>query len=272
MTVVLGGEGRLGSALRGILPAATYLSRSDLDLADTNAIQPTLAAMAPTAVINCAAYTAVDDAEDDEDAATAVNCTAVGELASFAERHNITFVTFSTDYVFDGSATVPYVESDPPRPVNAYGRSKACGEALALARHPGVLVVRTSWLLSGTQGDFITKIVTGAKEGTMKVVHDQHGSPTIVDDLAVAVLEAVDLGLTGVVHLVNEGPATWFDVASAVVEVSGGPPGRIVACSTDEFPTRARRPAYSVLGSEVPSRPRLPHWRDSLAKAVGRSV
>jgi dTDP-4-dehydrorhamnose reductase len=273
MTLVLGASGQLGSAMRNAFPEAQFLTRSDLDLTDIRLIQPVLASHAPKAIINCAAYTDVETAEAEESAAIAVNCTAVGEMAAYAAGTGIPFVTFSTDYVFDGTATRPYVESDARNPINAYGRSKACGEERALTAYPDTLVIRTSWLISGTGNDFVGKILRLVQDKPIKVIDEQTGSPTTVDDLAAATARALQVEATGLLHLVNSGTATWYDLARAAAELAGLDRNRITPCSSDEFPTVARRPEYSVLGSErleaLELAP-LPHWRDSLPSVIER--
>ena len=273
MTLIIGATGQLGTAIRGLLPGATLLTRSELDLVDTAAIRSALDECSPTAIINCGAFTDVDAAEGDEPTATAVNCTAVGEMAVYAADHDIPLVSFSTDYVFDGTATSPYVESSPRNPVGAYGRSKACGERLALSSFPDALVIRTSWLISGMGTDFVSRIVRLASQKPIKVVTDQRGSPTVVDDLAAATVHALDIGVTGLLHLVNDGEATWFGLAVAAAELHGLDPALITPCTSAEFPTPARRPGYSLLASERRSdlglRP-LPHWRESLPLVMRR--
>ncbi|HHC08660.1 MAG TPA: NAD(P)-dependent oxidoreductase, partial [Actinobacteria bacterium] len=160
MIVVLGAGGQLGSAfLRLLGRRATGLTRADLDLTDLDTISQVLDRLAPELVVNCAAYTAVDAAEDDEATARRVNAEAVEVLARWTHRAGAKLVTFSTDYVFDGTKETPYVESDPPRPINVYGETKRAGEVAALATDPEALVVRTSWLLSSTHPNFVTTIL-----------------------------------------------------------------------------------------------------------------
>jgi dTDP-4-dehydrorhamnose reductase len=268
--LVTGGSGQLGTAFRRLLDDGAFPTRSELDLSRPGTLADRLRGFDPDAVINCAAYTAVDAAEDDEGLATVVNGDAVGVLAGYAARRGIPFVTFSTDYVFDGTATQPYVESSPTNPVNAYGRSKQAGEVAAL-RHPGSLVVRTSWVISGTHPNFVATMLRLAAQRELRVVDDQHGCPTVASDLAAAVLHALDSGVTGVLHLANRGATTWFDLARAAVAEAGLDPERISACTTAEYPTRARRPVYAVLASErlveLEIDP-LPEWRESLPTVV----
>ncbi len=271
MIVVTGGDGQLGTAFRSLLTEAVFLTRSDLDLADTRSIRPTLEALDPELVINCAAFTAVDLAEEQHDLARLVNANAVGEMGWMCADHSIPFVTFSTDYVFGGESDRPWVESDQIAPINAYGSTKADGETAALQTHPDALVIRTSWLISGTHANFVSTILALASEQELKVVDDQKGSPTMAADLAGATLQALDVGATGLLHLVNQGSATWFDLAKAAVELAGLDADRVDACTTAEYPTAARRPAYSVLESERAAGlgvAALPDWRDSLPGVV----
>ncbi len=222
MIVVLGAGGQLGTAFRSVYPDARFVDRAGLDLTDTGAIAGRLAPLSPTALVNCAAYTAVDRAEAEQDMAHLVNGEAVAALARFAAATGIPLVTYSTDYVFPGDGTTPYVESDPTDPINAYGRSKLAGEIAALDLHPGTLVIRTSWVVSGTHPNFVATMLRLARRGEpWRVVDDQLGCPTVAGDLAAATAEAVDAGVTGILHMTNAGATTWFELARA-----DAPPGR----------------------------------------------
>ena len=268
--LIVGSTGQLGTAFAGLLPSADQVDLPEMDLTDLTSIAPFIESQNPSLIINCAAYTAVDAAEDNIDLATVINGHAVAELARVADQLSVPFVTYSTDYVFDGTGTRPYLESDPVSPVNAYGASKLVGEGAALD-YSKSLVVRTSWLVSGTHQNFIATMLRLARKQTLSVVDDQHGRPTIAADLAVATLAALDVGASGILHLANEGPTTWFELARAAVALGGGDPASIQPCTTSEYPTRAKRPAYSVLGSERLSTlgiPPLPHWSVSLPDVV----
>ena len=198
-------------------------------------------AVQATAVVNCAGYSKVDRAEEEADLAHTINGAAVGVLAAATGEARIPFVTFSTDYVFDGHATEPYLESSHPNPINAYGQSKLLGEELAFDAHQDSLVIRTSWVISGTHPNFVTKVLDLAMAGRpFDVVDDQHGCPTIADDLARAVLEALSLGATGLLHLTNSGATTWSDLAKAVVAAAGLDEQLVVPSSTSEYSTSAR--------------------------------
>lgn len=275
-TLLLGATGQLGTAMRRLLDEYAAPRRNELDLSTLTHDEAldSISGSNSRLVINCAAYTAVDRAEDEPDLATRVNGEAVGILAEVTSGLGIPFVTFSTDYVFDGRGTEPYMETDHTDPINAYGRSKLVGEERALEANPETLVVRTSWVVSGTHPNFVATMLRLAAEGrSLQVVDDQHGCPTIADDLAAGTLEAIGESVTGLLHLTNEGPTTWFGLARAAVSEAGLDEGSIEPCTTAEYPTRAARPAYSVLGSERRESlglASLPHWRQSLPDMVGQ--
>ena len=271
MIVVTGASGQVGTAFRAVLPDARFLTRADLDLSDLTAIPTVLRTLAPTLVVNCAAYTAVDRAEAEIEQAELVNGRAVGVMAEVTAELGAQFVTYSTDYVFSGNGTRPYVESDPTDPVNAYGRSKALGERLALEANPRALVIRTSWVISGTHPNFVATMLRLSRERPLRVVDDQLGCPTVASDLAVATAAAIEKRASGLLHLTNQGPTTWFGLARRAVELAGIDPERIQPCATADYPTPARRPAYTVLGSErrdVLGVEPLPPWEESLPKVV----
>ena len=273
MIVVTGPTGQLGTAFGRLLEGREVrnLSETELDFKHLEEIPRALAAIGPSMVINCAAYTAVDAAEEDEGTARIVNATAVGALAAACADIGARFVTFSTDYVFDGTSADGYVESDRPNPMSAYGRTKLEGERLALDRNPDALVVRTSWLLSGTHANFAATMIELISRGPVRVVDDQRGRPTLVDDLARATVDAVGRGATGILHLANEGITTWYGLAREIASVAGLDPERVTPCSTDEFPRPAPRPADSVLNSERVAElgiDPMPPYQASLAAAV----
>lgn len=270
--LVTGATGQVGTALRSVLPGAVFLTRRDLDLADVVSIAPAIASYRPAAVINAAAYTNVDLAEREEARATLINGEAVGAMAAACADLAIPLVTYSTDYVFGGRASTPYVESDAADPVGAYGRSKLVGERLALDRHPGALIVRTSWVISATHDNFVSTMLRLAARGPVRVVNDQFGKPTIAADLAAATAEALSSGLRGIVHVANEGATTWHGLASAAVRLAGLDPSLVQPCATDEYPTEAVRPAYSVLGTEREDTPKMPMWPSSLPGLVAAQV
>jgi dTDP-4-dehydrorhamnose reductase len=254
-----------------LLPDALYPTLEELDLTSPVAVESFLDEARPAAIINCAAHTAVDRAEEEEEFAGLINADAVGTLTEYAAAQRIPLITYSTDYVFDGRGDSPYLESHATDPINAYGRTKRRGELLAL-EYAGALVIRTSWVISGTHPNFVATMIRLAQtRDTFAVVDDQWGCPTISDDLARASLEALDKGARGILHMTNQGPTTWYRLARRSVELAGFDADKISPCTTADYPLPAPRPAYSVLGSErleaLGIEP-LPTWESSLPEVV----
>jgi dTDP-4-dehydrorhamnose reductase len=276
--LVLGASGQVGTAFVNLFDECRPATRKELDLAvaTRDEVRVFLSDANPSVVINCAAYTSVDRAEDEEELATRVNGDAVGWLAEAAKSLSAPFLSFSTDYVFDGAGDKPYLESHPTDPINAYGRSKESGERAALAVGGQALVVRTSWVLSATHRNFVTAILLRASDGhVLTVVNDQVGCPTMADDLARASWSALEAGALGLLHLTNQGETTWFDLARASLEKAELDGSLVTPCTTEEYPTPARRPAYSVLGSEVAGSlglDSMPPWQESLDEVVTGSM
>jgi dTDP-4-dehydrorhamnose reductase len=254
--LITGAGGQLGRALAAELPGALALTRADWDV--TFPPPPGLSA---DLVLHAAAWTNVDGAEDDPQGAAAVN---VGGTKHVAEL-GAPLVAYSSDYVFDGTKRTPYVESDAPCPLGAYGRSKLHGEAAA-GEH--AWIVRSSWLFGWTSKNFVrTMLRLGAERDEVTVVDDQRGSPTYVGHLAEATKQLLDLPY-GTYHLAAGGDCTWAEFAEAIFE-EAGLPTRVRRISTAEFGAKAPRPAYSVLRSEKGA-PELPHWRDGLRECLAR--
>lgn len=263
MIALLGASGQLGSAFVGLLgDTCLPVTRNELDLVNTSTITPWIAAHRPELVINCAAYTDVDAAESDMGTAMAVNAIAVGELSAACRDIGAGFVTFSTDYVFDGSKEGPYVESDAPHPLNAYGTTKLEGERSALAANPSALVVRTSWLFSSSHPNFVTTILNLLTIGEVSVVDDQKGRPTFVDDLAERTLRLLETGASGVLHLTNRGETSRWNLAREIAVLADFDPDLVQAVSSSEASRPARRPHNSVLDSERLGELRLPELAD----------
>lgn len=250
----------------------TAPSRGELDVADADAVRRAVAGH--DVVINCAAYTDVDGAETHEAEAFAINATGPANLAAAAAEHGARLATISTDYVFDGFATTPYAENADRDPINAYGRTKAAGEVLALAAHPdGTYIVRTAWLYGSRGPNFAaTMLRLAAEKEHWDVVSDQLGQPTWTRDLSVQIVTMLDNeAVPGIYHGTNSGTASWFDLARAVLELHGLDPERVSATNSASFVRPAARPQYSVLGHDAwavaglsPMRP----WRDALLEAV----
>jgi len=276
--LITGASGMLGRDLLEVLHGrdVTALGRSDLDVTDAAAVAASV--RGHDVVFNCAAYTNVDEAERHEDLAYAVNASGPANLAAASAEHGARLVTISTDYVFDGTATTPYEEDRPRDPINAYGRTKAAGEELALERHPdGTYVVRTAWLYGEHGANFArTMLQLAAQKDTWSVVDDQLGQPTWTADLARQLVTLIDADApVGIYHGTNSGEATWFEFARAVLEESGLDPERITPTDSSAFVRPAARPSYSVLGHDAWSAAGIPAmrpWREALADATARGV
>ncbi len=251
--LVTGALGMLGTDMCRVLARhdipMTPLDRGDLDLFDEEAVGRAVAAH--DVVVNCAAWTAVDDAENDEDEAHKINAVAPGVLARAAARHGRRIVQLSTDYVFDGAARSPYDEDAPTDPASAYGRTKAAGEAAVRSAAPGQhLVVRTAWLY-GAHGNCFPRTIArlGREKGAVSVVADQTGQPTWTVDVAELIVRLVGVDApAGTWHATSTGETTWFEFARRVVESAGLVPDVVSATDSSSFVRQAPRPAYSVLG------------------------
>jgi len=274
---VTGSRGQLGRALQRAAASAGHpfvgYDLPELDITEPAAVQAAITAAKPDAVVNCAAFTAVDAAERQEALALAVNGTAVANVARAVDAAGAILVQLSTDYVFDGKSDRPYLETDRTNPLSAYGRTKLAGERAAeLARRH--LVVRTAWLF-GDGANFVTAIrrQLDAGQKALRVVNDQRGCPTFADDLAGAVLRLLDAGTLGVVHAVNAGDASWCEFAAEIVRQLGAA-AEVVPISTAEAARPAPRPAFSVLDTSYLRRiagSDLPPWQDALARHLGAS-
>jgi dTDP-4-dehydrorhamnose reductase len=259
--LILGAGGMLGrdvSRLAG--EDAIALTRAQLDVTDAGAVVDAVTAARPDVVVNCAAYTDVDGAEDERERALLVNGEGAGNVAAAAPR----VVHVSTDYVFDGAKREPYVESDAVGPIGEYGRSKLAGERAVAAANPNHVIARTAWLFGLAGRNFVdTMLRVGAERGEAKVVDDQIGCPTYTGHLAAALLELAASGATGTFHVAGGGRCSWHAFAGAIFERAGLDVA-LTPCTTDEFPRPAPRPAWSVLASERVETPTLPAWQDGL--------
>jgi dTDP-4-dehydrorhamnose reductase len=278
--LVTGGTGQLGTALARRGPvhghAVVAPGRAALNVRDPQQVAAAIAAHDPAAVINAAAYTSVDRAEQEREAAFAVNAVAPGVLAAACRA--IPVIQISTDYVFDGALARPYREDDAVAPLGAYGESKAAGERAVVAA--GGIVLRTSWLFSATGNNFVKTIMRlAAERPELCVVADQHGCPSLADDIADAVIGLAERATAGaplqsIYHAAGDGPTTWHGFASAIVAAARARRAvvceRVVPITTAEYPTPARRPPYSVLDT---SRIRalgiaIPAWTIGLARVI----
>ena len=273
---VTGAGGQLATAFTRILEGEVFLSREDaLDIRDAEAVHAAVHGFAPDVVLHTAAYTDVDGAEADPAAAAAINVEGTRNVVQAVRGTHTVLVYFSTDYVFDGTKDRPYVETDTPRPLSAYGRTKLAGEKEVLGWAHG-MVVRTSWLFSENGTNFVKTILSAARSKAntgepLRVVDDQVGSPTYAGHLAAAVDEALRLGVSpGLYHIAGGGYCSWCELAREVVTLAGLRVP-VEPISTAEAGRPALRPAFSALASERPI-PRLPSWEDGVAEAVDRLI
>ena len=289
--VVTGCDGQVARSImeRGALGGheVVTLGRPELDLAaDGDSIIEAIRAAAPDVVVSAAAYTAVDKAEGEPELAFAVNERGAGAVARAAAKLGVPLVHLSTDYVFDGSKTSPYVEDDPTGPTGVYGTSKLAGEAAVLAKHGDSAILRTAWVYSPFGANFVkTMLRLASDRDEVAVVADQRGNPTSALDIADGVLAVAsnlvsgsDAEQRGIFHMTGAGEASWAEFAEAVFAASaaaGGPSATVKPITTADYPTPARRPANSRLDSSRIERVhgvRLPEWRNSLRDVVSRLI
>jgi len=276
--LVTGAGGQLGLDLQVALALAgvddrsvTGLQRADLDVTDADAVRD--AVRGHDIVVNCAAYTKVDDAESHEAQAFSVNAVGAANVSAACRETGARLVHVSTDYVFAGDAEEPYAEDAPLAPRSAYGRTKAAGEWAVQAHCPQSWIVRTAWLYGAGGPNFVrTMVRLAAERDTLSVVDDQRGQPTWTMDVAEAILRLVgESAPFGVWHATSQGETTWHGLTRAIFAELGLDPQRVQPTTTDAFPRPAPRPAYSVLGHDAWRMARiapLPHWQESLAKAL----
>jgi dTDP-4-dehydrorhamnose reductase len=276
--VIAGAGGQVGSFLKAEATRqrrqVLALTSAQWDIADPQRAGEIV--QAGDVVVNCAAYTAVDEAERDRDRAHAVNAAGPGYIAQACARVGAQMVQISTDYVFDGAASRPYEPGDPTRPLSVYGQTKLAGERAVLETLPQAVVVRTAWVYTGGNGkDFVAAMRRlAAGDGKVDMVDDQTGSPTYTGDLVAALLEVADGKVhapNGIVHAANEGEATRYEQARAVFEGVGADPERVRPVTSADHPRPAARPAYSALSgrqSQEAGLSPLRPWRDALAEAL----
>lgn len=278
IVLVTGANGQLGIELRAA--SARYTSfeflfpgRNELAITDSPSLNKFFLAHKPDFCINCAAYTAVDKAESEKEKAFETNAYAAGELAKICAQNKTRFIHISTDYVFNGQSSVPYKEDDPTSPINIYGESKLKGEELCLKNNPDSIIIRTAWVYSVFGNNFVKTMLRLMKEReNINVVSDQLGAPTYAADLAHAILDIIDKKqwVPGIYHYSNNGRISWYDFAIAIKEISG------MRCmvhpiSSEQYPTAAKRPSFSLLNTEKIKRTfalEIPEWRSSLEKCI----
>jgi len=278
--LVTGSNGQLGNEIRVASAAFSaftfhFTDVAELDICNKSDLEQFVVENNIQAIINCAAYTAVDKAEDDVDLCYKINCEAVQNIAEVALVHNIKIVHVSTDYVFDGTSHLPLTEEMPTAALGVYGKSKLAGENALMQTNSNAVIVRTSWLYSSFGGNFVkTMIKLGTERDTLNVIFDQVGTPTYAADLAVAILKilSAESFVPGIYHYSNEGVCSWYDFTKKIHKMAG------VNClvkpiETKDYPTRTPRPHYSVLNkSKIKTTYgiEIPYWEDSLEKCIAK--
>ena len=280
--LVTGANGQLGREMQrlGAVSPNSYLFTdvAELDITDAAAVRACVAEHGIDAIVNCAAYTNVERAEEDEAAADLLNRQAVENLARAAAEAGALLVHVSTDYVFDGRASEPYTEESPTAPLGAYGRTKRAGEEAVVKAGCRYLILRTAWLYSEYGNNFLkTMLRLTAERESLNVVFDQVGTPTYAGDLALAIFSILEGGLDrgneGIYHFSDEGVCSWYDFAVEIARAAGHDRCRISPCRTADYPTKAVRPAFSVLDKGKLKRTfgiEIPHWRESMFYCLKR--
>ncbi len=283
--LVTGSYGQLGSELRQIAPQMkdvdfVFTDADTLDICDKEAIEQFVIGKSFDFIVNCAAYTAVDKAEEDEEKCFAINSEAVRNIGEVAASNGIKVIHVSTDYVFDGTAHTPYTENEKINPKTVYGKSKALGEADLKRVCLDAVIIRTSWLYSVYGNNFVkTMLKLGQERDELKVVFDQIGTPTNAADLAAAILQIIEKTIenenafkTGVYHFSNEGVCSWYDFTIAIHRLAGIT-CNVVPIESKEYPAKTPRPFYSVLNKSKIKKTfglTIPHWESSLKNCVAK--
>ena len=279
--LVTGANGQLGRELRNVLESeipgkAIYTDIAELDLTDAKGVDDFFKKNDISHVVNCAAYTAVDKAEEEKLECAAININAVKNLANAADAIGAKIIHISTDYVFDGTAHRPYKESDKVNPISQYGTTKRKGETALLALAPESIIIRTSWLYSPYGNNFVkTMLRLGVEQSKIKVVSDQIGTPTYALDLARAIYMVLmsHQWVEGIFHFSNEGVCSWYDFAKSIHRIARIDKCEIKPIPTEEYPTAASRPFYSVLDKtriKATYGVKAPYWEDSLIECIKR--
>jgi len=278
--IVFGASGQLGNCLKKVaeqkgIDYVHFLPEDEANILREDLLDIVFEKYKPTFAINCAAYTAVDKAEDDVDLARAINKTGAVNLAKQCKTYGTTLVQISTDFIFKGDAASPRTEEDPAEPISIYGLTKLEGEQAIAEIIDEYYTIRTSWLYSEYGNNFVkTMLKLGAERDELKIIADQVGTPTYAIDLAGAILDIIASGKNayGIYHYSNEGVTSWYDFAKGIFDISGTDV-KVFPIRTSEFPTRAQRPAYSVMDKakiKTTFGIEIPYWRDSLKVCIER--
>ncbi len=283
--LVTGSYGQLGSELKDLsvnYPEWEFLftDADSLDITDEHAADVYFKRHNPSLLINCAAYTAVDKAETETNAAHQINAIAPGILAKLSKKYKSGFIHISTDYVFDGQSYKPYLEYDAVNPAGVYGKTKLAGERSIRSANPAAIIVRTSWLYSAYGNNFVkTMLRLGKERDLLKVVFDQVGTPTYAADLAQALLAIAEAysknpadAVPGIYHYSNEGVSSWYDFTKSIFEIAGIQ-CQVMPVPSEEYPTPAKRPHYSVLNKskiKATFNITIPYWKESLRICIDK--
>jgi dTDP-4-dehydrorhamnose reductase len=278
--VVFGASGQLGQCLKTVadtqgLTTIYFPPESEADILNKDVLKKVFDTYKPEWCINCAAYTAVDKAEDDVDLARKINKTGVENLGAFCLQYNSVFIHTSTDFIFKGDKAIPLDEDDIAEPVSIYGLTKLEGELAVTEKLEKYFILRTSWLYSEYGNNFVkTMLKLGSERDELKIIADQIGTPTYAMDLAECILQIISVNSSdyGTYHYSNEGVASWYDFAKAIFDISGTKV-KVLPIKTSEYPTRAVRPAYSVMNKSKIKRVfniEIPYWRDSLITCISK--
>ncbi len=276
--LITGCNGQLGNEmqlLEKLHPEYRYFNTdvAELDITNSEAIERFVTDNAIDGIVNCAAYTAVDKAEENQDFCQVLNADAPGYLAAAIEKRGGWMIQISTDYVFDGTNHKPYVETDPVCPNSTYGRTKLAGEQAVMLNCKNAMVIRTAWLYSTFGNNFVkTMIRLGKEKQELGVIFDQIGTPTYARDLAVAIFAAISKGVvSGIYHFSNEGVISWYDFTKAIHRIAGIDTCKVRPLHTEEYPTPAARPHYSVLDKTKIKQTfgiEVPYWETSLKECI----
>lgn len=279
--LVTGANGQLGNEMQVLSkenPQHVYFFTDvqELDICDEQAINRFVTDNEIDIIVNCAAYTAVDKAEDNPELCDKLNHIAPGYLARAAQSRNAAIIQISTDYVFDGTAHVPYTEKEPTCPNSVYGTTKLAGEQAVMAQCTNAMIIRTAWLYSTFGNNFVkTMIRLGKERESLGIVFDQIGTPTYAEDLARAIYVAINQGIVpGIYHFSNEGVCSWYDFTIAIHRIAGITACKVRPLHTDEYPAKAPRPNYSVLDKtkiKTTFGIEIPHWEESLTKCINKN-
>jgi len=278
--LITGCNGQLGNEMQLLEktnPQHTYFNTdvAELDITDQQAVEAFVKENAVDGIVNCAAYTAVDKAEANQELCRLLNTVAPGYLAEAVGKCGGWMIQISTDYVFDGTKHTPYVETDPVCPNSVYGSTKLDGEERAMKACPDTMVIRTAWLYSTFGNNFVkTMIRLGKEKPELGVIFDQVGTPTYARDLALAIFAAINQGvIPGVYHFSNEGVISWYDFTKAIHRIAGITGCHVRPLHTEEYPTPAARPHYSVLDKTKIKQTyniEVPYWEESLAECISK--